>query len=250
MPSEYYYPISSATHDLPAGHDAWTNVGGANKNASTRVGGGRTGPVTHDDATSYISEATTNDSQALNMDWPGPIGSISLFNANFRHATDGVAVTRQAFFLNAAGTTGSNWGSVNDASLSWADTGPTDITAGGTYRPGGGSWESGDFANDATIFGRVAQVAGAGTALVTSVWGTLTYVPPIGGFAILLQLAGLSALPFIGRMDFQQFMRYLSWRRRFHRRHTLLTADEVRKAWDELKAYRYPTFFFPRLEGI
>ena len=241
MPTENWYPISSATHDLPAGHDAWTNSGGANKNASTRPGGGRAGPATHDDNTTLIQEGTINDSQALNLDWPGPVGSVSALDANFRHVTNGVSVNRQTAFVNAAGTLGSTWSTVCNASGSWTSTGPVDVTSG--YRPGGGAWDVGDFADDKTIFGRVLHAADAGVVSVTSYWGSLTYAPPSGGFIFLLQLAGLGALPFVGAMDFSQFTRYLSWRRVFHPRHTILTGDEVQQAWRELRAYRHLQFF-------
>jgi hypothetical protein len=78
-------------------------------------------------------------------------------------------------------------------------------------------------------------------------WGQLTYESPTGGLVFLLQLAGLGALPFVGAMDFSHFMRYLAWRRAHHPRHTILTGDEVRQAWRELREYRAPRFFLPAL---
>jgi hypothetical protein len=48
-------------------------------------------------------------------------------------------------------------------------------------------------------------------------------------------------------MDLSQFLRFLSWRRRCHPRHTILTGAEVRQAWDEIKAYRHPRFFMPAI---
>src|SRR5574341_186169 len=81
MPTENWYPISGATHDLPAGKDGFTNSGGANKNASTRVGGGRSGPATHDDDTSYIDSIAGDLQQGLNIDWPSPMAQIDTATA-------------------------------------------------------------------------------------------------------------------------------------------------------------------------
>lgn len=84
--------------------------------------------------------------------------------------------------------------------------------------------------------------ADGGTGHWTSIFGTLTYNPLPGGFIFLLQLVGLGALPFVGAMDFRQFLSYLSWRRAYHPRQTILTGDEVKTAWDEIRAYRHPVY--------
>jgi len=251
MPAEFWYPISGATHDLPAGHDDWANNGGANKNASTQVGGGRAGPATHDDDTSYISRAAGAGvgEQALNVSWPGPIESLgtgTFFTGGGRHRTTGTT-QRLVRFINAAATYGAAFVNINDSNTSYVTTGPVDVSVGATYKPGGASWAVSDFATEQTIFAQCdTQSLAAGESRVTSVFGQLTYNPPQGGFVFLLQLAGLGALPFVGHLaDFAQFSRYLSWRRVHHRRHTLLTPDETRQAWRELRAYRHPRFFLP-----
>lgn len=255
-PVEFYYPISAAPHDLPAGMDQWANNGGANKNASSLPGGGRAGPMTHDDNTSYISEVTNAEDQAINIDWPGPISDLgATFTAWFRRGIDdggggADASTTRFRFANAAGATSSSDIQSLAATFAWTTYGPVDVSNATNFRPGGGAWSQADFDDDQSLFFWV-DISGLvnDTVKVTSFWGEIEYVSA-GGFVFMLQLAGLGALPFVGRMaDMVQFRSYLSWRRRFHRRHTLLTGDEVRQAWDELKAYRYPTFFLPRLEA-
>lgn len=252
MATENWYPISAATHDLPASSDEWTLTAGANKNDACRPGGGRSGPATHDDATSYITEATSGEKQALNIDWPGPMGSLgSIFTGNVRGLQEvfggSDAATISTVFCNAAGTNGgSSWSVFNAPDGSWGDDGPIDVSNAATYRPGGGSWGISDFVDDKTIFTRSYAIGLTDDALhVTSIWGSIEFAPPAGGFAFLLNLAGLGALPFVGAMDFGHFTRYLSWRRAHHPRHTIMTGDEVRRAWDEIKAYRHPRFFFP-----
>ncbi|HUW56743.1 MAG TPA: hypothetical protein VMZ92_08915, partial [Planctomycetota bacterium] len=79
-----------------------------------------------------------------------------------------------------------------------------------------------------------------------SLWGDIAFTPPGGGFAFLLGLAGLGASPLVGRLlDFGQFQSFLVWRRHFHPRHTILSPEEVSRAWRELREYRWPTFFLP-----
>lgn len=244
MPTENWYPISNATHDLPASTDDWTLGAGANKNVACQVGGGRAGPATHDDSSSYISRGTTTGNQALNIDWPGPMASYDgVLTANYRDATNGTAVTRSMVMISS-GAAGTAFLSVNNNSGIYVDHGPQDISVAATYRPGGGSWQVSDFADDKTIFVRMSQDGGTGTVFVTSVWGTISFTPTSGGFAFLLGVAGL--LPVLGALtDMGHFTRYLAWRRRFHPRHTILTGAEVEQAWREIRAYRHPRFFFP-----
>ena len=240
MPTEFYYPISGATHDLPSGHDGWTNAGGANKNASTRPGGGRSGPVTHDDSTAYVT-CTTSVAQALNVDWPGPMATWNgVLTVRGRAASAGSVGFTVGHVNAAANVTSPLSGSLNNPA--YGDL--TDTAASGS-RPGGGVWTAADFQNDQTMFLRIGSGAQGFTLSFTSVWGSISYTPAGGGFVFLLQLAGLGALPFVGRMDFSHFLRYLSWRRAHHPRHTVLTGDEVRRAWRELRAYRAPRFFLP-----
>lgn len=260
MPQEFYYPISSATHDLPASTDDGANVGGANKNASTRPGGGRSGPMTHDDATSYVSVSANgfpNTDQSYNVDWPGPIGTYDgVLTLGFRYAALSVSGggsnnTLALRFMNAAGTAGTARFSISlgPGTSGWATSGPSDVSDAATYRPGGGSWSQADFVNDQTIFINTSESDGGGggnltSSDVTSVWGEIRYTPPVGGFAFLLNLAGLGALPFVGAMDFGQFMRYLAWRERFHPRRTKW-ADraEILRAWRDVREYKHPRFF-------
>ena len=249
MVIEYWYPISGAPHDLPAGMDDWSNAGGANKNASQRVGGGRAGPPTNDDDTSYIAWTLNGGlaEQAANIDWPSPVGNYDgVLTASFRHkSTSG---TRAINMGNAAGSLGVEINTSSDSSGAYVQGALLDISNAGTFRPGGGSWLATDFQDDKTIFTVVRTAAGGGVQVrVTSVWGQIGYTPPGGAFVFLLQLAGLGALPFVGAMDFSHFLRYLSWRRTSHPRRTILTGDEVHRAWRELREYRAPRFFLPAL---
>lgn len=251
MPTEYWYPISGAGHDLPAGHNNSINVGGANKNASTRIGGGRAGPPTHDDGASYVENRTngTGGSQCFNIDWPSPMASYSgTLTAGYRYASiqygggwDGA--TTHVRFVNAAYTAGSDYVAAGDNG-SYNTVGPISVATAATYRPGGGSWLVADFADDKTIFvdhymsGLIDDACAT-----TSHFGQIAYSPPSGGFVFLLGLAGLMAI-LNGPMDYQQFEKFLQWRHDYHPRRTILSAEENVQAWDEYKSYRHPRFYY------
>jgi hypothetical protein len=243
MPQEFWYPISTATHDLPAGYDDFTNGGGANKNASTRPGGGRTGPMTHDDGATYLHFNNTAQ-QSLNPDWPAPIVSIVTFTAGMRGFGTNLVVSSFQF-SDAAGTfAAALYSTLTYNGATWQTDGPNDISAGGIYRPGGGTWVASDFANDMTLFPTIND-GGAGDRYITSTWGELNYLAPDGGFVFLLGLAGLLSLQMVGPMtDYTQFEKFLQWRHDVHPRHTILTGDEKVQAWDEYKSYRAPRFFY------
>ena len=253
MARENWYPIEAASHDIPAGWDDWTYSGGANKNICCRPGGGRTGTITHDDGTTHcrMNPSAGTEEQAFNIDWPGPMASFdstagaSAFTHNHRIVTFSGAWQHYAYFLNAAGSYTSAYGSVASVGGTWTDYGPWGIGAGGSYRPGGGSWTAADFSDDKKAFAAIQVSAGAGTYPgVTSVWGTIDFVPASGGFVFMFGLVGASALPLIGRLaDHAQFNAMLAWRRRCHPRQTRLKAEEKQRAWRELREYRWPRYF-------
>jgi hypothetical protein len=247
MATEFFYPISSAPHNIPAGFEAeWTLGAGGNYNVAVLPGGGRAGPMTHDDATTYINRTHnglgTPFEQGLNPDMPGPIGNISAITLAYQTNANAPTVGREQGFVNVAGTKGSSLNAVNNADATWTTTGPTDASGA---RPGGGSWVSSDFANDQTTFLFVQTVSGTGNCNVTSVFGELTYETPTGGFVFLLGLAGLLSLQMVGPMtDYTQFEKFLQWRHDSHPRHTILSAPERVLAWDEYKSYTHPRFFY------
>lgn len=252
MPTEFWYPISGTPHDLPSGWDSFTLGAGANKNVATRPGGGRAGPMTHDESTTYISAVANGAAhkQAVNVDWPGPILSLTgVMTAGARTArAGGSSPQRYQHMVGPAGANGTLIWSSNENSGGYVTHGPFDISNAATYRPGGGSWLVSDFADDKTMFtDAYEQTATGPTVFFTSMWGTLGFVPPLGGgFVFLLGLAGAMALPHVGRFpDFVSFRRYLDWRARFHPRHTRWAPGEAIEAWREIRTYRWPTHFFP-----
>jgi hypothetical protein len=239
MPAEFFYPISGSG-TLIGTYDEWTLGAGANKNVACRPGGGRPGPMTHNDATSYLTAPSNavNVRQELRLDWPSPIGSVSAITLGERTQHTGAGNTvRTVQFMNAAGTLGGVVASVQDSNT-WETTGPSDAAA---KRPGGGAWQGSDCLEAETgiyllCFG---STAGA-TGYCTSVWGLLTYDPPPGGLIFMLGSLVAGAV-----LDFGQFMGYLTWREAFHPRRTRWAPGEAEWAWREFRAYRHPAYFLP-----
>jgi len=245
--SEFFYPLSTALASIPAGKDDYILSAGTNKNNACRPGGGRPGPMTHDDVTSYISAGPTALlwEQALNPDWPtGPIGNVTAMTLGQRYATS-PGQSSSILFCNAAGTEGSIVAS-GDSNNLWATLGPSDAMSA---RPGGGGWSGGDMRDSTTMFLYCkANTPGGGPVhYMSSIWGLLTYTPPVGGFVFLLGLAGLLSLQMAGPMtDYAQFKKFLGWRYDACPRHTTLDPTDRVQAWDEYKSYTHPTFFFPK----
>lgn len=244
MATEYWYPISGATHDI-----AWDSaaiVGGAgNKNVAVRPDPASRSSITHYD--SYYLSLTSNESwthQAVNISWPGPMSSLgSTFTAYIRHASAGAYTRyRYAIFCNSAGSIGgSHWAAVNDATTSWTNTGG-DVSNAATYRVGGGSWAVADFANETSCQVQIASAndpTGWRTGYFSTVWGQIEYTPLGGGFMVILGLLGPMFGAFVCRGDFDKF---LLWRRWCHPRGTILTDEEKDQAWREVREYRYPTY--------
>jgi len=242
MPTEFWYPISGATHDLD--FDAWSDAGPTNKNASTRPGGGRSGPMTHDDETSYVFSAAVA-SQALNVSWPSPMSAYSgSLTASFRHHSRFGGSNRRLFMQKTAPPqTNQAVYDITNSNATWISEPLKNISNGTLYRPGGGSWVLADFVGETETFALVSNLTGTGDGAVTSVWGQIAFAGT-GGFVFLLGLAGMSALPIAGALDFGHFSRFVSWRRTHHPRGTVFRdRDEVLEAWREVRAYRHPRFF-------
>jgi hypothetical protein len=243
MPTDYYYPETIAPHGI--NYNAWSNSGGANKNASTRPSGGRTGPPSHDDASTYIQSNADNQYQSLNLDWPGPIADLPsgfTFNCYSRIRSTVGSSDRRGRFVDPSNNTGSLiWSYDLGVPSGWVNQGQADVSAS-SYHPTGAAWSAADFTDNEKIQIRVRHLNAGTTCQCTSIWGQLQYTAASGGFVFLLGLAGLSALPFVGRFaDLGSFMKYLEWRRVWHPRRTILTGEEVRQAWRELKEYTWPT---------
>ena len=243
MPTEFYYPITGATHDLPAGYNDGQQVGGGNKNSVARPGGGRSGPMTHDDSSTYWwLDQGVWENQTVNIDWPSPFG-IWTGTLTFGFRTLANAASRGCRFVLADSTVGGSLGSSSDGSGSFVTVGPTDRSNPATYRPNGGSWVSTDFADVGGTSLMVDTAAFSGAVFyITSIWGQVSYGPPPGGYTFILGLLPPLFSHFAFRVDFERF---LMWRRSCHRRGTILTGAEVMQAWRELRERRHPTFFLP-----
>ncbi len=240
MPTEFWYPPTGATHDL--NNDAWQKVGG-NANAATRPGGGRLGAMTHDDASSYISSLSSSW-QDVNIDWPSPMGFYDgVLTATWRQrGTAGTSLQRLMKFRRPGGATNGDIYNITNTVTTYVTQALLDVSGTG-HNPDGVAWGTADFDDEASTNMSFWTDHNASNARVTSVWGQISFSPPTkGGFVFLLGLLPPLVGHFVFRADFERF---LSWRRLYHPRHTILTGAEVQQAWEELRAHRHPKFFLP-----
>lgn len=204
---------------------------------SLGAGGSKPAAVSDQSDATYIvssDNATYTESYVLE-DLPAEAGTISgSVTGNLRRVYTGDPPTLTALFRLSG--TDSEAGVSNDVSIG-------NVAAAFASAPGGGAW---------TVAGVNGLEAGlkavcgiADFQYCYEIWVTGNYDVQNGGFAFLLQLAGLSSLPLAGAMDVSQFLRYLAhWHRR--QSHSIISGDEICRAWAEVKAYRHPTFFLPR----
>jgi len=212
--------------------DQWALAAGATKVAAVDSGD----PVAHDDGGTFIQEAGgVNEEQSFTLTGkPGGVASVNGVTIGARHQNAGGQI---AGFMRMDAVNGAVAFTVNTGAA-WATQAPATAP-----RPGGGGWTPADISNSTLQMGVRCTVLSVNCS---TIWVELDYQQVFGSLVFLLNLAGLSALPIAGPMDFGQFMCYLSWRCRHHLRHTILTEEEVRQAWRELRAYAWPRYFFPR----
>jgi len=243
MATEYWYPETIDSHDI--NQDNWIPSAGGNENINTRPGGGRAGPLTHDDDSSYISTASGSVWQDVNLDWPSPMISYDgVLTATWRHRTTAGTPQRRLRFRRPSGSNTTDIRIITDANRSYQQQALLDVSTS-THNPSGVAWVLADFDDNASTN---MSIYGPSGVLVTSIWGEIGFSAPAGGGGILflLGLAGAAALPFVGTfLCLSQLHEYLEWRRLFHPRHTVLSPAEVSQAWTELKTYRHPAFFLP-----
>lgn len=229
MPAENWYTISGATTGIV--HDAWTLGAGANKNVAVQIGGGRTGAVTHDDDTSYV-DATGAQRQCFNADWPGPIIAFTSLTCGFRLKETAVAAQSVSQeWCTSGGTLSATFNTTDPGG--YATVGPIDVAA---LRPGGGSWVPADFADNTAM--QPCIVSNATAVRVTSVFGVLTYTPPVGGFVFLLGLGPLVVLPCI-----ESLQKLMAHRSIASPRQTKWLPGELQAAWRDIREHVWPSYF-------
>ena len=241
MATEYWYPETIDSHDI--NQDNWVASAGGNENINTRPGGGRAGPLTHDDDSSYISRVSTAAWQDVNLDWPSPMVSYDgTLTATWRHRTTAGTPQRRLRFRRPSGSNTTDIRIITDANRSYQQQALFDVSSS-TYNPSGVAWVLADFDDNASTN---MSIYGPSGVLVTSIWGEIGFSAPAGGgMLFMLGLVGATALPFVGPLlCLSQLLEYLEWRRLFHPRHTVLSQDEVRSAWTQVGEYRAPSFFF------
>jgi hypothetical protein len=268
MPTEYFYTESQAEHDLYGGvggaRNQFTLGAGANKNIATQIGGGRAGPPTHDDDTSYIVHPYSlgNAWQQVNISWPSPLekwlGVLTLAHrTRVDLATGAGNGWRTIRFAYTGGT--NNWwyssptniAAVNNASATYVTSALVDVSDATLCRPLRGAedtqtvWHASDFRNGnnnrlcCIVYGHSEETTYERDIWWTSIFGEISFYPyPNDGWLFLLGL-----LPFT-LTGIEQFKDLLSWRKTSHPRGTVMHPGETEEAWRAYKEYRRPAYAY------
>jgi hypothetical protein len=204
--------------------DNWNLAAGASKVAAIDPGAG----LAHDDDTTYIRSLLApgaNADQAFVMDTGLPVVRMTQINSLQVN-------TRVRSESPPAGELYLHWirrGSTDGGTASGSPPGSyTDFTTSSYARPGGGSWVPADFVPGNIQLRVSSEDTAAVRWRVTSGWLVLNYEAAKGGFVNALW----SLLPLFGS---GLLLREVAEAVRQARPRLILSPDEVRAAWRELR---------------
>jgi len=200
-------------------YNSWTLENGASKPAAVDPGD----PPSHDDDASNLSVTASGVKQGFtlgNKPTAGEMASVNGVNWLARAKASGSSPVTARWILSAVEVSGGSQA---------LGTTYTDLSLTGIARPGGGNWTPSDILDSSLEV--IIQSAGAspGTQRCTSLWMQVDYNVPAGGFVfMLLSLLG----PVFGA---GVLLREVAAAARLIRGRVLLSPDEVRRAWAELR---------------
>lgn len=206
--------------------DQWTLENGASKAAAVNPGD----PPSHDDDTSNLSVGASSVKQGFtltNKPTAGEMGSVNSVNWLARARSTASQNITARWILSATEVSGGTLA---------LGTGYTNVSLSAIARPGGGSWTPSDILDSSLEV--IIQSSGgiSGTQRCTSLWMQVDYNVPSGGFVfMLLELLG----PVFGA---GLLLHEVAAAARLARPRVLLSPDEVRRAWAELRRPRRTGF--------
>ena len=225
-------PIAILRPSAVGTYDDWTLGAGASKEAAVDPGD----PVTHDDDTSYISIPASPGgltTQSFYLDTGLPLATIVAVNnvafSTHARSNGSAGVANYVAFMRRAST--DDGGSLDDPGSTYRT-----LAIDPYPRPGGGDWEPGDFGAGNIQGGVGVDFDEALAFRCTSMWAELDFVAPSGGYVLMLgcllgQVFGAGLL-----------LREAAQAARLVRGRLLLSPDEVRQAWRELREDRHPAW--------
>ena len=203
-------------------YNGWTLENGASKPAAVDPGD----PPSHDDDASNLSITASGVKQGFtltNKPTAGEMATINGVNWLTRAKSTASQNITARWILSATEVSGG---------LQALGAGYTDVSLTGIARPGGGSWTPADILDSSLEVIIHSSGAISGTQRCTSLWMQVDYNVPAGGFVfMLLSLLG----PVFGA---GVLLREVAEAARLIRGRVLLSQDEVRRAWAELRRPR------------
>lgn len=226
-------------------YDGWPLAAGANKTAAMDPGD----PVSHDGDTSYLACNVTADvTQAFNMTVVSPVATVNSFTfllrANSGNIGGGESVSTITGRTKIGG--GSESGSLTLGGI----TGSYSDLSGAAPRPGGGSWVASDIDGQTIQF--IGRNHGDGSHdpenfdpnhHYTSLWGSLNYELPAGGFVSFILSLGPVVGGIITVKDMLCIARVLA-----KRDELFLTRDECDAAVREWNGWKRTKYLWLREE--
>ena len=224
MPTAILRPAAIGTYD------AWTLTAGASKVAAIDSGD----PVSHDDATSYLTATGVNRQSftVLTAGSPG-IGAITSLTLKSRDFDPPGAGARLAAFVRVNGVDGVDQEVTFGGTSAWV----TRTVATNPLKSGSVALLAGDIKYSNTNFQMGFLGTPDGTNInMTTFWGELVYVQL--GVGMVLQLGSLGPLVAVGLSDLPGIAREV-----FLRTGQIITPDEYLSTWRELREWRWPRHF-------
>lgn len=215
-------------------YDAWTLAAGANKVVAVDSGD----PVTHDDATTNISDFTVNDKESYTVLSAGSpaMGAISAISIGVR-SNDNTALATIGAFVRVNG--------VDGVELQFVSTGTGVYTTRNLANPlksGSVPVQGSDVQYSNLNFQVCVRFVtpGGATHTISTLWMDLTFVPPSGGFAALV-IQWLGPLVAVGLHEIPKIAQAIH---RKTRGDLLIQPSEYAAVYRELREGRFARHFF------
>ena len=211
-------------------YDAWGLTAGANKVVAVDPGD----PVSHDDATSYITSTAAGQIQSYTVLSAGSPAIGTITTLLIRDRDNDVGSDTLGAFVRVAGVDGVQQNVVVGTSAAWT----TRTLATNPLKSGSVALLGTDIRYSDVNFQIAIKLQAGGTNInSTSFWGDLTFLYPPGGFVCVIG-QWLGPLVAVGLAEMRRLATALA-----QRSGCLITPDEYETAWRELREGRRARHF-------
>jgi hypothetical protein len=247
MPTEGFWPKTSATSVVHESHIIGGSSPDANKNLCVRPTGFYPDPWTYKDTSYCYTYSATGVFQSFNMDWPALINAngVSSLKVYMRHTGWApVANSYRCSYWIRGGSGSATWNIIvyDGLGIVWVTDGPAETVDYVKYSPGATPWTDQDFdaATSTLYLSNYGKCEGGTAAVFSANMGTITWGPVEAPYVYLLR-----CLPYTFTF-FEDFLKYLNFLRWCDPRRTKLDAyeGETEFAWRDIKEFKHVAYQF------